>query len=153
MSLMEGIQPNGLPEAVSLDGYGNLRVAIESSSAGGDASAANQVIQSDLLESIELQTRLGAGWFAKKFKKLLLSDMTGSGIDLTAITPAGRVVVAVMASRTTTNGTTIYLEAQENDPGVYVDLNFGLGATWYGEWKTIGPSTSNGCFPLWVLFS
>lgn len=109
--------------------------------------------QTTLLTDIEESTRIGAGWFGKRFHKLLLSDMTVSGIDLAAITPVGRKVVFVIGSRTSVNGTVIYLEAEENDPGVFIDMDFGRNYTVYGVWKTIGPLTSNGCFPLWVVFS
>lgn len=98
-------------------------------------------------------TQVGAGWFPRKFKKVLLADMTGSGIDLTALTPAGMKVVGVMGSRTTVNGNSIYLEAVDNDPGVEIDLDFGRNYIQYGQWKKIGTSTTNGCFPLWIIFA
>lgn len=107
----------------------------------------------ELLSAIDTSTQLAAGWFPVRFHKLLLADMTVSGIDLTAITPAGRKVVGIMGSRTTVNGNSIYLEASGNDADVFVDLDFGRNYIQYGHWKKIGPLTTNGCFPLWVLFS
>lgn len=116
-------------------------------------TAINQTDQLAELVDINESTRIGAGWFGKRFKKLLLADMTVSGIDLAAITPAGRKIVNILGSRTSVNGSVIYLEAIENDPGVFLDQNFGANYSVYGVWKTIGPLSSNGCFPLWVVFS
>jgi len=121
--------------------------------ADGAATEDKQDDQIALLEAIDLSTQLAAGWFPSRFHKLLLADMTVGGIDLTAITPAGRKVIGILGSRTTVNGTSIYLEASANDTGVFVDLDFGRNYIQYGNWKKIGPLTSNGCFPLWVMFS
>jgi len=120
---------------------------------GGSASSANQLAEIDLLEKIDVSTQLGAGWFGKAFKKILLADMTPSGIDISALAPAGMKCVAVMGSRQTLNTQTIYLEAEGNAPGVYVDLDFGRNYVQNGVWKTIGPLTTANSFPLWVVFS
>lgn len=126
--------------------------SIDGKTPADPASVGKQDEQTALLETIDESTRIGAGWFPKRFHKLLFSDMTGSGIDLVAITPIGRRVVAVMGSSTATSGT-IYLEAVENDVGVQIDLNFGKNYIQYGVWRRIGNSTPSTCFPLYVLFS
>lgn len=144
---------NGEWRSPKCDAQGRLIVTAESAGSDGIATAAKQDEQTDLLEKIDLSTRIGAGWFVKRTKKLQLADMTPSGIDLAALTPAGMTVVGVAGSRTSTNGTVIYLEATANDAGDFIDLNFGANFTQYGVWKKIGPLTSNGCFPLYVLFA
>ena len=133
-----------------------IQAAVESldTKATADPSTgAKQDDQTLLLEDIKLQTQIGAGWFGKSFKKILFSDMTPSGIDISALAPAGMKCVAVMGSRQTLNTQTIYLEAEGNAPGVYVDLDFGRNYVQNGVWKTIGPLTTANSFPLWVVFS
>lgn len=89
-------------------------------------------------------------WFGERFVKVELADMTVSGIDLTPLIPAGFRVVSVLGSRSLTGSQVIYLEAFSNNTGVFIDLNFGANFEHNGRWKTIGPLTSNGSFPLWV---
>lgn len=136
-------------------GHGSASVVTPApiGSPGGSASADNQDEQTALLEKIDVSTQIGSGWFPKAFKKLLFSDMTGSGIDIAALAPADMQVIGVIGSRTTANGTVIYLEASGNAPGVFVDLDWGRNYTQYGNWKTIGPLTGNTCFPMWVAFA
>jgi len=145
---------NGEWRSPKCDAQGRLIVTAESAGSDGTiATSAKQDEQTDLLEKIDLSTRIGAGWFLKRTKKLVLADMTPSGIDLAALTPAGMTVVGVAGSRTTVNGTVIDLEATANDVDDFIDLNFGANFTHYGVWKKIGPLTSSGCFPLYVLFA
>lgn len=120
---------------------------------GGDASAANQTTQIALENDIKDYVQLGSGWFPYRFSLPIAVGDIGSGFDISAITPVGQKVIGIAASRSSLNGQVIYLEAEGNDPGDFVELDFGRGYIHYGQWKTIGSSSTAGCFPVRIMFA
>lgn len=130
MSLFEGIRPDGKPDAVRLDANSNLAISGPS------------------MDSIAANTQIANGWFPYQSKRY---TSVGSGIDLTTAVP-NRKAIAIMGSRTTTNGSVLQVEFMGNAPGELIDLNFGPGFAHYGQWKKIDAASSAGCFPLFVLF-
>lgn len=165
MSLIQGMKPNGLPDAVKLDADGAL---ITTGTGGGGATLAEiaHPIENDggqdyvvtkeknsadiktAIDSVVTNTLIGSGWFPSQMVKY---TSVGSGIDLLTAVP-GKTAVAILGSRTATNGSVIQLQFAGNAPGELIDLNFGPGYIHYGQWAAIDETSTAGCFPLFVLF-
>lgn len=100
-------------------------------------------------EAIKTATLIGTGWFPSQMVRY--AAIPPGGIDLTTAVP-GKTCIAIMGSRTTTNGTVIVLRLKDNTGANTIDLNFGIGYTHYGQWGFISDTSSAGVVPFYALF-
>ena len=122
--------------------------AVNTKTPSDPATAAKQDAQQTALDAIKTATLIGTGWFPSQLVKY--TSIPGGGIDLTTAVP-GKTCIAILASRTTANGSVLVVRPKDNTGSDMIDLGFGANYEHYGQWGFVS-DTSTGCVPFYALF-